>query len=154
MLSFAGAGADKPGEILDRLVASVPPAPETQAARASAPQTPQTRQADLRRIENTRALFLFAGTGRRLTAEQRALLAGQRSAGRGVSDAAIARITVAADQDADGEAALAAIALLGADVSAVSFAGLADLLTQLRRVGFEKDADAIALEALQVWKAL
>jgi hypothetical protein len=47
-----------------------------------------------------------------------------------------------------------AIALLGPDVSAVSFAGLADVLTQLRRVGFEKDVDAIALEALQVWKAL
>jgi hypothetical protein len=154
MLSYAGVGADKAGAILDRLLAALPPAPETAAARTNAPQTPQSRQLDLRRIENTRALFLFAGTGRSLSPEQRALLASQRSAGRGVSDAAIARIASAADQDADGEAALAAIALLGPDVSAVSFAGLADLLAQLRRAGFEKDADAIALEALQVWKAL
>jgi hypothetical protein len=153
MLSYAGVGGNNAGDILDRMIAAVPPL-EAGAARTNAPQTPLARQIDLRRIENTRALFLFTGTGRALSPEQRALLADQRTAGRGVSDAAIARISSAANQDADGEAAIAAIALLGPDVSAVSFAGLADLLTQLRRVGFEKDVDAIALEALQVWKAL
>ena len=150
MLSYAGVGADKGGAILDRLIAAVPPPPEV-AAKAA---TPATRQLDLRRIENTRALFLHAGTGRDLDPGQRALLAAQKSAGRGVSDAAITRITSAADQDADGEAALASIALLGPDVSALSFAGLADILTQMRRAGLEADANALALEALQLWKAL
>jgi hypothetical protein len=150
MLSYAGVGADKGGAIIDRLVAAVPPPPEV-AAKAA---TPATRQLDLRRIENTRALFLHAGTGRDLDPGQRALLAAQKSAGRGVSDAAITRITSAADQDADGEAALASIALLGPDVSALSFAGLADILTQMRRAGLEADSNALALEALQLWKAL
>jgi hypothetical protein len=150
LLSYATTSGDKTGAILDRLIASVPPAPPTQAKAA----TPATRQLDLRRIENTRALFLYSGTGRELSPAQRALLASQKSAGRGVSDAALTRITAAADQDADGEAALASIALLGSDVSALSFAGLADILTQMRRVGLEADANALALEALQVWKAL
>lgn len=151
MLSFAGANGGKPGEILDRLIAAIPPAPETPARTAA---TPAARQLDLRRIENTRALFLFAGTGRALDAHQRALLATQRSAGRGVSDAAIARIAAATAQKANGEAALAALSLMGSDTSALSFAGLSDLLSQLRAAGFEKEADAIALESLQVWKAL
>ena len=59
-----------------------------------------------------------------------------------------------AAQDADAEAALAILGQLGPDVSALSFAGLADLLTQLREIGMIADADAIALEAMQVWKAL
>ena len=49
---------------------------------------------------------------------------------------------------------LAAIGLLGSDTSALSFAGLSDLLIQMRRIGLDRDADAIALESLQVWKAL
>jgi glycerate kinase len=71
-----------------------------------------------------------------------------------VSDAVIARVASAARQNAHGEAALAIIGQLGSDVSALSFAGLADLLTQLRAIGMTEDANAIALEALQVWKAL
>ena len=58
------------------------------------------KQLDLRRIENARALFLYAGTGRDLSPAQRALLATQRTAGRGVSDAAIARIVSAASSSA------------------------------------------------------
>ena len=91
---------------------------------------------------------------RKLLAQKRSLLGMQRSAGRGVSDAALARIASAADQDANGEAMLAAIGLLGSDTSALSFAGLSDLLIQMRRIGLDRDADAIALESLQVWKAL
>jgi hypothetical protein len=45
------------------------------------------------------------------------------------------------------------VAQLGSDVSALSFAGLSDLLTQLNVVGMGKDAEAIALEAMQAWKA-
>ena len=71
-----------------------------------------------------------------------------------MSDSAIARIVAAADQSANGEAAMAIISLIGPDTSALSFAGLSDLLAQLRRVGLEKDADALALESLQVWKGL
>ncbi|HEY1075846.1 MAG TPA: hypothetical protein VGE51_04090, partial [Fontimonas sp.] len=99
-------------------------------------------------------LFLYAGTGRDLTPAHRALLASQRSAGRGVSDAAIARIGAAVDHKANGEAAIAVISLIGPDTSALSFAGLSDLLVQLRRIGMEKEAEALALESLQVWKAL
>ena len=64
------------------------------------------------------------------------------------------RISSAIDQQANGEAAVVIVSLLGPDTSAVSFAGLSDLLSQLRRIGFEKDADAIALESLQAWKGL
>jgi hypothetical protein len=153
LLTYAGASAGKPGEILDRLIAAVPPPPEAGNGAATA-ATPAARQLDLRRIENTRVLFLFTGTGRNLSPDQRALLFAQKAAGRGVSDAAIARIASAVDQHANGEAALAALSLMGADVSALSFAGLADLLGLLREAGFEKEADAIALESLQVWKAM
>jgi hypothetical protein len=97
---------------------------------------------------------MLVGTGRDLTAAQRATLSLQRTAGRGVSDSAIARIVSAARQNADAEAALAIISQLGPDVSALSFAGLCDLLTQLREIGMTDDANAIALESLQVWKAL
>jgi hypothetical protein len=155
MLSYTGVGAGKPGEILDRLLAALPPLPEaSKEATAAKAATPATRQLDLRRIENTRVLFLYAGTGRDLAPEQRALLLTQKAAGRGVSDAALASIGSAIEAGANGEAALASISLLGPDVSALSFAGLADILTQLRRVGLEKDAEAIALEALQLWKTL
>jgi hypothetical protein len=154
LLSFAGVNAGKAGDILDRLLAAIPPAPEAPAAASRAAATPAARQLDLRRIENTRVLFLLSGTGRNLSPEQRALLFTQKSAGRGVSDAAIARIASAVDQDADGEAAIAALSLMGPDTSALSFAGLADLLSLLRKAGFEKEADAIALESLQPWKAL
>ncbi len=154
MLSYAGVGADKAGPILDRLVAAAPPVSAMAPATTAKAATAADRQLDLRRIENTRALFLHAGTGRDLSPAQRTLLATQKSAGRGVPDAAITRIVSAADQDADGEAALAIVAQLGPDISALSFAGLSDLLVQLRRVGFEKDANTIALESLQVWKAL
>ncbi len=157
-LSYSGVTADKPGAILDRLVAAAPPppAPEPGKPAAPAPKNPSSadKQLDLRRIENTRVLFLYAGTGRDLTPAQRGLLATQKSAGRGVSDAAITRIAAAIDQGANGEAAMAIVSLLGPDTSAVSFAGLSDLLSQLRRIGFEKEADAIALESLQVWKGL
>ncbi len=158
MLSLAGANNEKPSAILDRLLAAAPypPPPEAGKPAPPAPKNPTAieKQLDVRRIENTRVLFLYAGTGRDLSPTHRALLATQRSAGRGVSDAAIARIASAADQEANGEAALAIVSLLGPDTSALSFAGLADLLVQLRRIGLDKDADAIALEALQVWKAL
>lgn len=156
-LSYAGAPADKPGAILERLLAAAPLSPPPQAGRQpAAGKQPSSadRQLDLRRIENTRILFLYAGAGRDLTPAQRALLASQKSAGRGVSDAAITRISAAIDQGAQGEAAMAILGLLGADTSALSFAGLSDLIGQLRRIAFDREADAIALEALQVWKAL
>lgn len=153
MLSYAGATTEKPGAILDRLLAAAP-FPETGKAASAAKTTPADKALDLRRIENTRALFLYAGTGRDLSPAYRALLASQRSAGRGVSDAAIARIGSAVDQKANGEAALAVISLIGPDSSALSFAGLSDLLIQLHRIGMDKEADSLALESLQVWKAL
>ncbi|HEV7692074.1 MAG TPA: hypothetical protein VGO52_14655 [Hyphomonadaceae bacterium] len=150
MLSYSGVGADKGGAVLDKLIAAVPAAPDV-AVKAT---TPAARQAELRRIENTRFLFLHAGMGRDLSAAQRTLLATLKAAGRGLSDAALARIAAAVEQEARGEAAMASIPLLGNDVSAVSFAGLADLLTQMRRMGLADDANAVALESLQVWKAL
>jgi hypothetical protein len=150
MLNLAGAKTDKPTELLGRMIAAVQPAPDTKPGASS---SSGEQQLAIRRIENTRVLFLHVGLGRDLTGEQRTLLSTVRTAGRGVPDAAIARITTAARQDADGEAALAAIAQLGGDVSALSFAGLSDLLTQLNAIGLGKDADAIALEAMQVWKA-
>jgi hypothetical protein len=150
MLSFAGAPGEKPADILDRLIDAVPPAPET----ASKAATPAQRQAELRRIENTRALFLYVGSGRALNPAARTLLGTLRTAGRGVPDGALARIQAALNAKADGEAALAAIAQVGGDPSAVSFAGLADLIAALHDAGLDKDANAIALEALQPWKAL
>jgi|GEM_PF-2538727 len=151
MFALAGASTEKLSPILERMVAAVPyPAPNAAAAKPTSGE----QQLGVRRIENTRALFLATGLHRELTADQRALLAGQRSAGRGVPDAAIARITAAARQDADAEAALATIGQLGSDVSALSFAGLSDLLSQLITIGLNDDANAIALESLQVWKAL
>ena len=150
MLSFAGAPGEKPADILDRLLDAVPPAPDSTAKAA----TPAQRQAELRRIENTRALFLYVGAGRALNPAARSLLSTLRTAGRGVPDGALARIQSALDASAYGEGALAAIAQIGPDASAVSFAGLADLLAALRSAGLEKDANAIALEALQPWKAL
>ncbi len=151
MFALAGASTEKLSPILERMVAAVPyPAPNAAAAKPTSGE----QQLGVRRIENTRALFLTTGLHRELTADQRALLAGQRSAGRGVPDAAIARITAAARQDADAEAALATIGQLGSDVSALSFAGLSDLLSQLITIGLNDDANAIALESLQVWKAL
>ena len=150
MLNLAGAKTDKPTDLLDRMIAAAQPATDARpGARASSGE----QQLAIRRIENTRMLFLHVGLGRELTGEQRTLLSTLRTAGRGVPDAAIARITVAARLDADGEAALAAIAQLGNDVSALSFAGLSDLLAQLKEIGMGKDAEAIALEAMQVWKA-
>jgi hypothetical protein len=153
MLSLAGATNEKPSAILDRMLAAAPYPAAGATPGAKAPN-PAEQQLAIRRIENTRALFLLVGAGRDLTAAQRATLASQRTAGRGVSDATIARIASAARQNANAEAALATIAQLGPDVSALSFAGLADLLTQLREIGMAADADAIALESLQVWKAL
>jgi hypothetical protein len=155
MLAFAGASSETPEGILDRMLKAAPyPVPAANGTTpARAPATVE-QQLALRRIENTRAMFMLVGTGRNLTAAQRATLAAQRTAGRGVSDAVIARIASAARQNAHGEAALAIIGQLGSDVSALSFAGLADLLTQLRAIGMTEDANAIALEALQVWKAL
>ena len=155
MLAFAGASIEAPTAILDRMLEAAP-YPVAAANAVTTARTPAAieQQLALRRIENTRALFMLVGTGRDLTAAQRATLAAQRTAGRGVSDAALARIASAARQNADAEAALAIISQLGPDVSALSFAGLADLLTQLREIGMTDDANAIALEALQVWKAL
>lgn len=151
MFALAGASTEKLSPILERMVAA---APYPAASAAAAKPTSGEQQLAVRRIENTRALFLAVGLHHELTADQRALLSAQRSAGRGVSDAAIARITAAARQDADAEAALATIGQLGSDVSALSFAGLSDLLSQLMTVGLADDAKAIALESLQVWKAL
>ena len=151
MLSFAGAPGEKPADVLDRLIDAVPPAPDGPAAKAA--NTTQ-RQAELRRIENTRALFLYVGAGRPLNPAARALLSTLRTAGRGIPDGALARIQSALDAHADGEAALAVVNELGPDPSALSFAGLSDLVAALRGAGMEKDANAIILEALQPWKAL
>jgi hypothetical protein len=155
MLAFAGVNAEPPSAIADRMLEAAP-YPVAAANAVSTAKTPAAveQKLALRRIENTRALFMLVGTGRDLTAAQRATLSVQRTAGRGVSDSAIARIASAARQNADAEAALAIIGHLGPDVSALSFAGLADLLTQLREIGMTDDANAIALESLQVWKAL
>ncbi len=150
LLSFAAADRAKSGALLDRLLAALPAAPELNAKAA----TPVDRQAELRRIETTRILFFYVGTGRPLTPAARAELATQRTAGRGVSDAALARIQAALAADADGEALMAAIALFGSDPSAMSFAGLADLLTFMAAAGLGKEVDAVALEAMQPWKAL
>lgn len=150
MLSYAAGDTKDAGSILNTLLDSLPAAPATPPKTL----TPAQRQADLRRIENTRVLFLYVGTGRVLTPPARAVLATQRTAGRGVPDAALARIQAAAEGKAEGEALIAIVAQLGPDVSALSFAGLADLLTQLRGIGFDREANAIALEALQVWKAI
>jgi hypothetical protein len=165
MLSFAGVGEEKSTALLQHLMATLPaddppadtkPDPKAKAPAKAEPKlsAAQQRQLDLRRIETTRVLFLYVGAGRPLPGSARTALASQKNAGRGVPDAMLARIQASADANANGEAALAAIALLGSDVSALSFSGLADLLTQLRRAGLEKDADAIALESLQPWKAL
>jgi hypothetical protein len=150
MLSLAGAKGDKPDVLLDRMIAATQPKPD---AKPGAAASSGEQQLAIRRIENTRVLFLHVGLGRELSGEQRTLLSASRTAGRGVPDAAIARITAAARQDADGEAMLAAIGQLGSDVSALSFAGLSDLLAQLTVVGMGDDAEAIALESMQVWKA-
>ncbi len=150
MLSLAGAKTDKPVVLLDRMIAATQPKPD---AKPGAAASSGEQQLAIRRIENTRMLFLHVGLGRELSGEQRTLLSTLRTAGRGVPDAAIARITAAARQDADGEAMLAAIGQLGNDISALSFAGLSDLLVQLSAVGMGEDAEAIALEAMQVWKA-
>lgn len=150
MLALAGAKGGKPTDILDRMIAATQPA---EGAKPGAASSSGEQQLAIRRIENTRVLFLHVGLGRELSGEQRTLLSTLRTAGRGVSDAAIARITAAARQDADGEAMLAAIGLMGNDVAALSFAGLSDLLAQLREVGMSGDAQAIALEAMQPWKA-
>ena len=156
MLSYAGGTPEKPNAILDRLLAAAPYPVAAAAGSPPAPKTPAAadQQLTIRRIENTRALFLYSSTGRDLTADQRATLAAQRPAGRGVSDAAIARIYAATRQDADAEAALSIVGQLGSDVSALSFAGLADLLVQMQALGLTDDANTIALESLQVWKAL
>ena len=151
MLGLAGIKTDKPDLLLDRMIAAA--LPKTGAAAGAAASAGE-QQLAIRRIENTRLLFLHAGMGREVSPEQRTVLATLRTAGRGVSDAAIARVTAAARQDADGEAALAAIGQLGGDVSAISFAGLSDIVAQLHVIGMGKDADAIVLEAMQAWKAL
>lgn len=150
MLGYAAGEDAETAEVLERMLDSVP------AALAAPPRTlsPAQRQADLRRIENTRVLFLYAGTGRTLGPAARSVLAAQRTAGRGVADAALARIQAAADGKAEGEALIAIVAQLGPDTSALSFSGMADLLTHLRRLGFAAEANAIALETLQVWKPL
>jgi hypothetical protein len=129
------------------------PAP---AEGAAAPRNPTSaqKQADVRRIENARALFLATGTGRTLSPPMRAMLAKQRTAGRGVPDSVLASVSAAIEAKAQGEALIAAIGQLSGDTSALSFAGLADLLSLLRRAGFEKEADALFLEALQPWHAL
>jgi hypothetical protein len=150
MLSFAGVQGVRPAQALERLIATLPPEPATPPATL----TPAMRQVAIRRIEVTRALFLYVGSGRDLTPAQRTLLASQRSAGRGVPDAALARAQSALAAEAPAEAALAAIAQLGPDPSALSFSGLADLMSVLSKAGLPGDANAIALEALQVWKAI
>lgn len=155
MLSLSGQGAGRPAArdaaILKTLLGAVPAPAEGAAPRNP---TPVQRQADLRRIENARILFLYAGTGRSLTPDQRALLSIQRTAGRGVSDAVLMRVHAALEAKAPGEALLAAIAPVTGDTSALSFAGLSDLLALLTRAGYKADADALFLEALQVWKAI
>jgi hypothetical protein len=161
MLSLSGVtGVDSPRVLAD-LAAGLAPA---EAALATTPsrtgrpaqtttQTTAQTQADLRRIEATRILFLHAGLGRPTPPALRALIGSQRAVGRGVSDAGLLRADAALEAGARGEAALTAISLLTADPSAQSFAGLADLLKVLRTAGLAREADALALESLQVWKA-
>jgi hypothetical protein len=146
MMLGLGASTGDPAAHVDVLLSSVP------APAADAPAAAH-RQADLRRIENTRLLFLQAGLGRKLTPAQRVALAGLRSAGRGVPDAQLQRARSAVEAGAKGEAALAIVTLLGSDASALSFADAADILSLLRRIGFTAEAQAVALEAMQPWKA-
>lgn len=147
--ALAGAPpADLPAAI-SSLIASSPltedaERPTGRAARAAF---------DARLAETTRILFLLVGTGRALPPEGRALLAGLRTSGNGVSDPAISRAQAANNASAPGEAALAALSLIAADPSSQSYIGLADTLTQIRAAGFDAAADAIALEALQLHKA-
>lgn len=147
--ALAGARLDDTQAAISSLIAASPLAedaerPDGRAARAAF---------DARLAETTRILFLLVGTGRALPPEGRALLAGLRTTGNGVSDPAISRAQAANNASAPGEAALAALSLIAADPSTQSYIGLADALTQLRAGGFEAAADAIALEALQLHKA-
>ncbi|MBI1339276.1 hypothetical protein GC169_03570 [bacterium] len=148
MLALASGGDAGRGEVIDRLIAATPAAGP--APRGNAPPS----QAALRRIETTRALFLASGLGLPMSPAARAQLSGERTTGRGVSDGALGRIESAITAGATGEAALAAAALLQSDPSAMSFAGLADLLNALTRVGVDQQADALMLEAMQPWKAI
>lgn len=145
MLGLAGDGA-KAGTALDAMLDALPAAKDAKAA--------PSKQEELRRIENTRAMFLHVGLGRKMSTDQRAAFGGQRSAGRGILDSHILRMQAALASGAKGEAALVGASQLGPDSSAISFAGLADLLVLLREAGFDKEAAAIALEAMQPWKAL
>lgn len=149
MIALATSRAEDVSIIIDRLLAATP-------AKASEPpgkaQAPPLKRDEARRLETTRALFLSVGTGRALSPGGRSVIASQKSVGKGVPDATLARIQSAVEAGARGEAALASLALLGEDPSGVSFAGLADILTLLRRSGLGIDADRIALEALQPWK--
>jgi hypothetical protein len=149
MIALATNGAEDASTIIDRLLAAAP-------AKAGEPsgktQTPAQKRDETRRIETTRVLFLSVGAGRALSPGGRSAIASQKSVGKGVPDATLARIQSAVEAGAHGEAALASLALLGEDPSGVSFAGLADILTLLRRSGLATDADRIALEALQPWK--
>jgi len=150
MLGLAGTTLADPARALDLMIAGTQSRPEGRSATGA---SSGEQQQSVRRIETTRVLFLHVGLGRPLSPDQRTLLASMRTAGRGVPDAAIARITAAGRQEAYGEAALSLIALLGPDVSALSFAGLADLLTQMQVIGMGRDAEAIALESMQPWRA-
>ncbi len=146
MLGLVGDGA-KAGQLLEAMVAAMPAADKD-------PKSATSKQDELRRIENTRAMFLHIGLGRPMTPAQRAVFGGQRSAGRGILDSNLLRMQAALAAGARGEAALVGAGQLGPDSSAISFAGLADLLHLLRGAGFEKEAGSIALEAMQPWKAL
>jgi hypothetical protein len=128
------------GEALARLVAS-----ETAPGAAAKAQ-------EARRTETSRALFLSAALDVPLTPQLRRTLGERRTAGRGISDAQLVRLQAAVTAGATAESVLLGVSLASPDPSAVSFAGLADILTQLRRAGLEQAADAIAIEALQPWK--
>ena len=65
MLSYSGATSEKAGAILDRLIAAAPPpAPAEPGKPAPKTTSAADKQLDLRRIENTRILFLYAEIGR------------------------------------------------------------------------------------------
>ncbi len=144
------AGNDLPAaaEIADRLIAN-----SLLADEATPPSGRTARQAaEAQATETARILFLFVGTGRSLSPAARSVLPSLKSAGRGISDPAIMRIIAAQNAEAKGEAMLSAIALIQRDPAEQSYIGLSDVLAQLRQTGLQTDVDAIALEALQLWK--
>ncbi|MEZ5938513.1 MAG: hypothetical protein R3C52_09850 [Hyphomonadaceae bacterium] len=143
MLALA-AGDDAAAEAaLQYLVSGEPEAPP------SARRLTSEQQAALaKRAETDRILALAAGAGVKLAPAMRARIADMRSRGDPVPDAQMAAIGASVDAGAMGEAAMRAVSLLEPDPAEMSFLGLAELMSHLRRAGFDGDARALTLEAL------